>query len=475
MKTLVCRNIHRLIFAITAILTLFGASACQREDVPLPDQDQEALVVLNIRTPGVTTPKVSTRSESAEYLITEIKILVLEKGEGGYFYRYMAEGQNISQENPGKSAFTARLKGTEKGVKLLIMANYGDSFDLYTPYTGEPEDELRSRIVSRFSSPEPSTIPMYGEVTLDKLETETTNTITATMLRALARTDVRTELDLDLSNSFEITEIYVYRARDLVQVIPDLSAMSESATPKVSSPSVPEGAGAVERLSATVYDPESIEGIYLPECASVTDEEQQLKGVTCLVVGGIYNREATPSYYRVDFDSGEAGHPYGQLLRNHRYEIVITRVTGRGWEDPDDAANNRATMIRTEIQMWEDFTTYMIAGGDNYLGVSSRDMVLSYKEGTQKTLYLQASVPYRISWDGYPETTTAGGGSISGDYFTAIAEELPDAGDDVSKIVFTTLSENNSGSNRTASLTIEWGQWVLAIDVTQLHYVANVE
>lgn len=66
----------------------------------------------------------------------------------------------------------------------------------------------------------------------------------------------------------------------------------------------------------------------------------------------------------MDFDPGLEGHPFGQILRNHRYVFRIRKVTGPGWSDPGLAAVNKATSIVAEIEPWEDFTTEMHFEGD---------------------------------------------------------------------------------------------------------------
>ncbi len=481
MITLWGRAVRRSGYIFIVIATLFAAAACVK-DAGMPGgegdgSDGDALVRLTIKTPGVSAPRAAaTRAVAeSEYAIGAVKVLVLERRDDGrYYYRYMADGQNITPQEGQRTTFQALLKATSAPVKILLAANYGDAFAGFSPEAGTPEAELRRAIVSTFAFSEGMLLPMYAEMTLDRLDTGTTNTISATMLRAVARADVSAELDMSVSKSFEITEAYVYRARKGVQLAPDESALTESATPRVGAPSVPS-ADTVARYGISTFDPLSVGGLYFPECATVENQSEQLKGVTCLVVGGLYDGEDTPVYYRIDFDSGRQGHPYGQVLRNHRYHFIITRVTGRGWEDPDDAANNRATTIVTEVRMWEDFTTEMIANGDNYLGVSSRDVVLPYMQGAERSIYVQASVPYRISWADRPGVyATAGGGPVANDYFTAYVEELPGVSDDVSKIVFTALRQNDSDASYVSHLTVEWGAWIFTIKVTQLHYVVNI-
>lgn len=65
-------------------------------------------------------------------------------------------------------------------------------------------------------------------------------------------------------------------------------------------------------------DPTSITGIYVSEANSESDPEAQLTEATCIVVGGYYDGQTKPTYYRIDFNPGYAEHPFGQILRNQQ-------------------------------------------------------------------------------------------------------------------------------------------------------------
>ncbi len=199
------------------------------------------------------------------------------------------------------------------------------------------------------------------------------------MLRAVARVDVEKDLAAD-SRPLRIESVRVYRANDKIQIAPDEAVDEES--PRVAAPSV--FAGAVKSQTPIVTtagepDPVSIAGIYLPEADGETDPSAQLTEATCIVVGGYYDGGSSPTYYRIDFNPGLEGHPFGQILRNYRYVFRIRKVTGPGWSDPALAAVNRAASIVAEIRPWENFTTEMYFEGDNYfrLVVPQRDAGLS--------------------------------------------------------------------------------------------------
>ncbi|MCC8034328.1 MAG: hypothetical protein LIO77_00115 [Rikenellaceae bacterium] len=468
------RNICRLGNIIILALLFLTAASCTKDQAGGGGMDtDEAVVRLTIRTPGVTAPRGGmTRTGVDQYGIGNIKVVVLEQKSGGsYLYKYMVDGQNVQPGENNKTTFYALLKASAVPIKLLIFANYGEAFEAYSPAAGETEESIRSAVVAAFD-PEANFIPMYSEISLPGLDTGRSSTLSATMLRAWARVDVSARLDPALSKDFRISELYVYRGRNSVQAAPDASALSPSATPRVDAPSVPAGADTLEKYGIHTFDPVNAQGLCLAECDPVFDEAQKLKGTACIVVGGYYDLDTEPSYYRIDFDSGQPGHPYGQVLRNYRYSFLVTKVTGRGWDDPDDAANNRSTTIVTEIQMWEDFTTEMIANGDNYLGISSRALYLPYKKDAEKELHVQASVPYTVNFENSPSEVIGLGdtGSLRDDHFEVRIVNYPGDEDDVSHIIITTLDDNLTPDNFESRLVVRYASWTFDIAVTQYHF-----
>ncbi|MCD8073333.1 MAG: hypothetical protein LUE10_09305 [Alistipes sp.] len=455
------------------LLVLLAAVSCSTDDVHGGGTGaDEAVVRLTIRTPGVSTPRGAvTRYSVDEYGIEAVKVVVLEEKGGNYIYKYMVDGQNVATGDNNKTTFYALLKASTVPVKLLLFANYRDAFGSYSPGAGESEENIRSAVVTAFD-PGQGLIPMFSEIILPSLDTGTTSTLSATMLRAWARVDVSTELDPALSRDFRLSEIYVYRGRNSVQTAPDAGALSQSATPRVTTPSGTDGADTLERYGMYTFDPAKAEGLYLAECDPVSQESQMLKGAACIVVGGYYDQDSRPSYYRIDFDPADPGHPYGQVLRNYKYSFVITRVTGRGWEDPDDAANNRSATIVAEVRMWEDFTTEMIANGDNYLGISSRTLHLPYKKDSGKELHVQASVPYTVHFEDSPSSVigVGDGAAIRDDHFEVRIVNYPGDEDDVSHILVTALGDNMTQENYHSRLVIRYASWTFNVTLVQYHF-----
>ncbi len=438
--------------------------------------DGEALVRLTISLPQPALPESyaeATRADEGENLISAVKVLVFEKGtDGRYVYRYMAEGERL-RSTSSTTSFEAKLIGTTEAVKLMIAGNYGDAFDSYAPSPGSDENAVKAGMGMSFAGLA-GDLPMYGEITVPSgLQADTENRFDIRMLRSVARVDVQKDLDAD-SRSFRIGSVYVYRPNDKIQIAPDL--ITDPVSPSVTSPSVFAGATKSDvpiKASVSGSDPVSVTGIYVPEADGVTDPSDQLSEATCIVVGGYYDGSSQLSYYRIDFDPGLDGHPFGQILRNHKYLFRIKKVTGTGWDDLDSAARNRATSIVAQVEAWEDFTTEMYFEGDNYLGVSSRSATMGYTAGKTARINVQATVPYTIQWldaSGNPTgpAVSGVGASLTGNgNFTVSIGRDSGASDTVSYLSFTTVKDNRTEQNVTSKLRVTGGQWMLDITVTQ--------
>ena len=148
-------------------------------------------------------------------------------------------------------------------------------------------------------------------------------------------------------------------------------------------------------------------------------------------------------------------------------------MTGPGWSDPALAAVNRATGIVAEIRPWENFTTEMYFEGDNYFGLSSRNVTLGYQAGRVDTVDVQTTVPYAIQWldtSGTPVGSAVSGVGASlpdsGGFTVAIARNSDDA-ETVTRLIFTTTGDNRTQSEATAGLRITAGRWTLDVSVKQ--------
>lgn len=420
-NSIVMRLVCRCWFAC---LLVCGFSSCSDDVFNQSTQSDDVTLVLNIKTPASSLPRAATRSiqTANETHIENVKVLVFSdtNGDGTYFFNYMTEGTQLVNQQNQTSKFQVMLRSSNVPLKIYLVANYSDAFANYNPIYGDSEETVKTSIRRSFTSGDMVTdLPMYGELSLSGLDAATINNFDVTVLRAIARVDVKTQLTSD-SPAFALREVYVYRANDLIQIIPD--AVSAGSHIRVSSPSVPSGstilASPVVKTSSMPTD--SIGGLYVPESVAPDKAGDARLSATTVVVGGIFGSSTDVSYYRVDFNSGVAGHPLGQILRNYLYTFTIKKVSDAGYTSPDEAAANLASSMTVEVQQWEDFTTEMYFH-DNYIGVSTRQVRIPYLPNYTRTVDIESSMNYEMQW---VETPDAGKVSeadvpLSNGYFTA--------------------------------------------------------
>lgn len=390
---------------------------------PFPG-DEYATLVLNIKTPGASSPRPVTRSlqTDEETAIMNVKVLVFSdvQGNGTYRFNYMAEGTELENRQDQTSRFQVMLQSSSVPLKLYLVANYGNAFTEYVPPIGADEASVKTSILNGFTSDGLITyLPMYGEISMPDLDATRSHTFDVTVLRAIARVDVVTRIPPG-SSAFSLREVHVFRANNQIQLIPD--AVITDGTVRVVSPSVPAGSSFLEQavIKSSSVPTDSIGGIYIPESVSPEQSGEITTSATTVVVGGIFGSDTAISYYRVDFNSGIQGHPFGQVLRNHLYTFTIQRVTGTGLPSAEEAAVNLASSMVVEVRQWEDFTTGMYFH-DNYIGVSRRQVDIPFLPDYTEVVDVEASLNYAIQWADSPGsgTVSEAGVPLSNGYFTA--------------------------------------------------------
>lgn len=441
-------------------LLIFCLAGCSEDDISdQSQQGEEAVLVLNIKTPTASVPRRDTRSVQTpdETHITNVKVLVFsdENGDGTYLYNYMVDGTQLENQQDQTSRFQIKLQSSTVPLKFFLVANYAEAFQNYTPAVNDDEETVKNSLLIKFTPDGILTsLPMYGEASVSHLEAKTINIFDVTVLRALARVDVRTNLSAD-SHTFSLREIYIYRATNEIQIIPD--AISTSGTVRVTTPSIPEGSAFLDQpvLKSSAEPTDSIGGIYIPESVKHADETNIRFSATTIVVGGIFGNDSQISYYRIDFNSGIAGEPCGQVLRNHLYTFSIKKVSATGLSTPEEASTNLASAMTVEVRQWEDFTTGMYFH-DNYIGVSTRQVSLPYLPGYTQTVDIDASLNYEMLWVDTPDAGSVSEKDtpLSNGYFTATIIRDPTESAYISHILIESPEYNTESQPIKATLRL---------------------
>ena len=423
---------------------------------------ENVLVKLDIIVPasvGYVHTKEVLKSVERESVISEIQVLVFENG--GYAYR--VPGLFIGSAGSVVS-FTALLKSSSAPLRLLFVANSTDAVSAGKLAVGDGVDVIKKKINMVFDAGF-LYLPMYGECELPVgLSAGEINKISGIkMLRSVARVDVEVAEAVD----FKLTGVKAYRANDHLQVIPD-----ELKTVRVSAPSVPQGsAGEVNSAMFSVLPEDQNRfsaQLYLPESDSPVAADRVNKA-TCIVVEGYYADSDTPSYYRMDFDSGNDKGAFGQILRNHKYIFNIRKVSAPGWSTPDDAANNRSSSITAEVQSWDDYTIGMYFDGEHHFGVSARELVLRNRAGDKRTISVDTDLAgYTLQWaDAAGTPSGPESQSLANEYFTV--EKTQDG----TQLVVTALQGNTADHTlRTQYFLITAARWHILVTIQQKYDVA---
>jgi uncharacterized protein (TIGR02145 family) len=115
--------------------------------------------------------------------------------------------------------------------------------------------------------------------------------------------------------------------------------------------------------------------VYLYEREIYTFEtEADATDKICLVIGGYYKGNSSPTYYRVDFVDENEDHL--SLLRNHSYHVKIKEVLAAGYASVAEAFDNPPSNIVVTIT--EDDGAFGLIAFDeqNYLGASAGEVTI---------------------------------------------------------------------------------------------------
>jgi len=400
----------------------------------------------------------------AEDVINNVSILVFEDIGDGYAYSYYTSGYSLINTGDETYEFRARILTSENPLKIYFVINVSNVLQGVEP--GATEEEVRKAIVRDFTPAGfDSYLPMFGEEEFtDGLTDE--SEIEVVLVRSVARVDV-----INSAPDFTLSSVYIYRASDRYQVIPDALAND-----RVTVASIPEGTQRDVTMGPfTVNGTLFAQQVYLPESPVVSSTTDQLTA-TVVVIGGYITGETTETYYRMDFVPDNNPNAYGQILRNHRYVFNITSVAGPGWGGPDEAANNNSSQVTAEIKEWDDQTMDMVFDDINYFGVSSRTITVSHTAGAGGSIEVDTNLDtYLVYWlneDGSINNTIAPigpGGSFSNDLFTVSVAA------DGKRITATARTTNNTQETLSRRLLVEASRLRITLSVQQVRQIFSAD
>lgn len=102
-------------------------------------------------------------------------------------------------------------------------------------------------------------------------------------------------------------------------------------------------------------------------------EATAIENTTSIILGGQYGGSNETTYYLIDVkDQDGALH----IVRNNRYEITVTEVTGPGFSNEEEAETGASTNLSYSIEMWKQSDVNVEFDGTLFLSVSERQLQL---------------------------------------------------------------------------------------------------
>jgi hypothetical protein len=188
------------------------------------------------------------------------------------------------------------------------------------------------------------------------------------------------------------------------------------------------------------------------------------------VVGGTFGTDTENSYYRIDFNSSEPGHTFGQILRNWQYVFNITTVTARGLPDPDTAATTVANSMTIEVTAWnENVSKVEFVGTGDYIMLSTNAIELPYSTGGSKTFYVRSTVPFDWQLDSGTTANSSATATLTDDNYSVVMTPSTQTGDytDYTFTVTTLSANDNASDTRPAGVFITAQGATLSVSLTQ--------
>lgn len=437
---------------ITLLLTILFFS-CSDTDSENPDLTDYQDVILTLQLPrSFAATRVQTPNETA---INDMIVLVLREGE----FQYSVAGIYI--QNNGSNAttsFRARLIATDSPVTLYLVANATNEVNNAGIQPGDTEDVIKEKITREFT---PAGIqerfPMFGRHQMANVPSSGAIVSGIRMLRSIARVDVDVS---PVQGNFSLASIQVFRATDNIQIIPD----TIPPTNIVVAPSVQAAWSTSVNTTAlaTTSTTGSSQQIYIPESVTVGDAANFLDA-TCVVIGGVYGTDTSPTYYRIDFRRSDGSYPFGQILRNHQYVFTVTGMEGSGWPTPEEASRNMESDMTVTVQEWNEENLASYFDGSHYFIISPRNLRLQSRISSSGNFSVETDVDdYTIEWinginAGIPSPQT-----ITNDNFEVTISA------DRTRINVIALNENQTGTEITDSVMIRAKRLNIPVTITQL-------
>lgn len=492
----------RVISIPLAIFALVMIIISCADDSEANGKDQSTSLTFSVSLPAQgSTYALTTADENA---VNHINVLVFNYTGSRYELCDWAEPVPGSITNDGannKKKFTVKFTRLTEGhkYKFVVLANARQEVDnlLSSGATAGAEKNtflstLKLSGITRWNiDPSDNTyrdIPMWGETpsqngTGDAVFSNNVIISDLNLLRMVARINVSIDGSgtSPAANSFKLKSVSLYNTYQTGRVVPDIANLATASATSVVSPTPVTGSLPVQTpvvydntvSGCDISDTQLINNAYIFESAVPRDGSgnPDTGSLTCLVIGGLYGNAASPTYYRIDLVQKDASGKvaYLDILRNHTYNLLVTKVKGAGYNTPQEAFTSKASNIEAELVRWDDGQiTDIVYDGQYILGVSADKFTLARDAQTisSHSNNLTVTTNYISGWK-VDKTTDASDNSagwlhVCNTSGTAIS--FCPSGTSAVKLV---LDENTTGSSRAAFIHLSAGRLTYKVEVIQ--------
>lgn len=373
---------RRILYYISLLFVVCLAS-CVSEIDTSKNQTGGGNDRLNVTVRIHTSPSTYAMNADAENHIETIDVLAFQFYGNQEHFAFRSEGRVIKNTVNGSNRtkeFIAELWKDAYQYRFVIIANARTEVEALVSGLSsvDTKEEVLAQLISTnqlqwnaASETNFRPIPMWGESAKIQVQ-ENTAIDNIVLLRCLARIDVL--VASTAASKFKLANAYLFNRNTRGHIVPKKSTWDQDPIlARIKAPTVPTVSGkirekveypatSVTALTQTIY-------AYETELVQVGNDLE----ATCLVIGGTYDTDLKPTYYRIDFkgnlddDDDDDGPPgggtggggavgskeyYMPLLRNHLHEITIRSVSGSGFETPEEAFESKKVDMNVVIQNW---------------------------------------------------------------------------------------------------------------------------
>ncbi|GEM_PF-2137319 len=411
------RKFNYTLKSVWMAIGLFALAACTFEediDYPVNPAPGTGMADITFLVDMQTTRQVNTRAIGSiqENQINDIYVLAFDTSTGDLIYK--AKGKNLAvasgATNKNKVTFKATLP-TGKEYTFMVLANAesklaGIDVGMSPKKNKDDVMALTQEETGKWDATSPA-IPMWDE---KNMTLTASNTANFDLTRMLARINVEVNLKEiapgTRKDNFRLTSVHYYNYNTSGTLVPDPNNYN-TGTKQAVKPTIPANPD-TQTGYALVYDDTDIKD--QKECKEkIYVFEAQHNGNTyttpsgngdwinnpCLVIGGQYKTEnetwLDETFYRIDFirkdktDPNKVKDVWLSLLRNWSYNVVITEVSGAGYDEPDVALKSAPINMEAQVIDWHDRDMGEITfDGVFYLSVSKDEFVFQRNAVTAK-------------------------------------------------------------------------------------------